>query len=127
MRESEYMRQLCDFIVHEGERGFVLGNATILDFYFVESSNYMLGLFGGLERSIANEHWRGRCEKYGRKVRGASYLRIMNEYQIMMKSLPYYLEHQKYLESFKVVGSLTSPGRTKGFRRIWAIGMEQVQ
>jgi hypothetical protein len=60
-------------------------------------------------------------------VRGIAYLKIMQEYQTWMKSQPYYLQHSEYLESFKVVGSLTSPGRTKGFRRIWAINMEQVQ
>jgi hypothetical protein len=54
IRESEYMRQLCEFIIHEGNRRFVLDSVTIVDFYYFESSNYMLGLFGSLEKSIAN-------------------------------------------------------------------------
>lgn len=58
LRESEYMRQLCDFIKLEEKHGFILGSITILDFYFVESSNYMLGLFGSLDHKIANENWR---------------------------------------------------------------------
>jgi hypothetical protein len=120
------MKQLADFIVREGKGKFVLGNPTIVDFYYFESSNYMLGMFGSLERSVANEDWRGRCEKYGRRVRGGGYLKIMQEYHLMMKSQPYYLQYGKYLESFKVVGSLTSPGRKEGFRRIWAIDMQQL-
>lgn len=51
----------------------------------------------------------------------------MQEYQQVMKSQPYYVKYGEYLESFKVVGSLTSAGRKKGFLRIWAIDMEQLQ
>jgi len=32
LRESEYMRQLCEFIVQVGKRGFILGDPTIVDF-----------------------------------------------------------------------------------------------
>jgi len=54
LRESEYMRQLCEFIVQVGKRGFILGDPTIVDFYYVESSNYIVGLFGSLDKNIAN-------------------------------------------------------------------------
>jgi hypothetical protein len=126
LRESDYMKQLCDFIIHEGNGQFILGNITILDFYFVESSNYMLGLFGSLDKQIANAHWKPKSEKYGKKVRGASYLKVMKNYHVLMKSLPYYQEHENYLESFCLIGSLMGTGRAKGFRRIWAIEMSQV-
>ena len=120
------MRQLSDCFVQLGSAKFILGNITVLDFYFVESSNYMLGLYGSLSKQIANKGWKERSAKYGKKIRGIHYLAIMNDYQQKMKKLPYYEYHQKYLESFLVIGSLMSPMRAKGFRRIWAIEMSQV-
>ena len=55
------MKQLADLFIKEGKRKFVLGNLTIIDFYYIESSNYVLGLFGSLERTVANKDWRGKC------------------------------------------------------------------
>jgi hypothetical protein len=98
------MKEFCDLLLREGKRQFLLGSPTLVDFYFLESTAYMLGIFGGLE---------------GRRP-GVRYLRVMHSFHLFMRSQGYYLKNRAYLESFAVVGSRMSPAIVSGISRIWS-------
>jgi hypothetical protein len=52
------MKEFCDLLMHEGHRQYILRSLTILDFYFVESSSYMIGFFLCLEREAVKASWK---------------------------------------------------------------------
>lgn len=47
------------------------------------------------------------------------YLQILRNYQAAMMSLPFYLKHQKFLESFSVVSKLTGAQKIIGLKKFW--------
>lgn len=46
------MKEFSELFVCNGKR-FILGTITIVDFYYFESSNYMLGMFRGLMKDLS--------------------------------------------------------------------------
>jgi hypothetical protein len=43
---------------------FVLGNLTIIDFYFIESCQYTLWIFGNIDEKLATEKWAQKSFSY---------------------------------------------------------------
>lgn len=78
------MKEFSDILLKEGKRQFLLGTPTLIDFYFLESSSYMLGMFGGLEREGENGKKKGRVR----------YLRVMQSFRQFMEGLGYYIKNR---------------------------------
>lgn len=49
MNTSSYLKEFCTHVTLNIEKGFILGEVTIIDFLFLESCLYMLGVFGHLD------------------------------------------------------------------------------
>lgn len=65
-------------------RGFILEKITILDFLFLESCLYMIGVFDHLDRVDSPSP-------------NSKYLTTMRKFKLMMRDLPFYKENQEYL------------------------------
>jgi len=94
---SGYMRELSEMLLQQEDPFFVLGNITIVDFYYVESAHFLLGMFGCITMEIANERWHPRILAYNGKTKGIKYLKAIKRYHEAMKNQPYYLKHKGYL------------------------------
>jgi hypothetical protein len=113
------MKEFCDLLIKESKREFILGRATVVDFFFVESSSYMVGMFSCLDKDLTKGAWKSKAEQYGKKVRGMRYLRVMHTFRHFMKSQAYYQNYKGYLEGFPLLGCLVNPNKLKGMNRIW--------
>lgn len=91
------MREFCDLLIKESKREFILGTPTVVDFFFVESSSYMMGMFSCIDKELAKGVWKSKADQYGKKVRGIRYLRVMQTFQNFMKSQAYYQIYKGYL------------------------------
>jgi hypothetical protein len=50
LNESGYIRETCVYLQRQGGKNcFVLGTLTVLDFLFLETCHYMLGMFNTLD------------------------------------------------------------------------------
>lgn len=49
IKESMYLKEICDYLESHGG-GFVFVTPTLVDFLFLESCHYMLGMFNGLDQ-----------------------------------------------------------------------------
>lgn len=91
------MKEFCDMLMKESKREFILARPTVVDFFFVESSSYMVGMFSCMDKDLAKGAWKAMAEQLGKKVRGLRYLRVMHTFRHFMKSQAYYQNYKGYL------------------------------
>jgi hypothetical protein len=68
------MRELSEMLFRQKKPAFVLGSITIVDFYYIVSAHFFLGMFGLISTEIANERWHSRILAYEGKIKGLKYL-----------------------------------------------------
>jgi hypothetical protein len=113
MRNSMYLKELCDYVTQQSPEGYVFGDLTILDFLFLESCIYMLG---GFDRVDGVEH-ETKLHKRRRKSSCDSSvepelllcLRVMRNFLARITAEPFYIRNKKYLESFSILSPLVPP------------------
>jgi len=53
MNESNYILEICEYLLLLGNgSNFVLGEITLVDFMFLETCHYMLGIFSNLDEKV---------------------------------------------------------------------------
>ena len=61
MNRSGYIREICEYLDFQLNPRYILGNKmTIADFLFLETCNYMLGLFDNVDKYPVEEGKEGR-------------------------------------------------------------------
>lgn len=116
----KYVKQCCQYIDQRSQVSFILGEITLLDFFFMECSNYMLGIYNHPDR-VDKKQLEGMCIFSARASQKPNvyYLGVIQSYFKMMKNQPWYLKHKDYLESFSMVCKLMHDERKKGLKKIW--------
>jgi hypothetical protein len=117
-----FVRELCQKLEEGQNVSFILGELTIVDFYFMESCFYILGIWGTLDRDYSRSF-----ESFSNSVACPSaqrtsnkhFLETMRQFFSRMSHLPYYQMHREYLESFPVLHRLMSAEKNAGLRRLW--------
>jgi hypothetical protein len=112
----------------------VLGSLTILDFLFLESCHYMLGMFNTIDEKrecpithVLRDFFTGPEEAPPVEFK---YLDIMRKFIQFMYGLPFYASNREYLESFSLISDMCagfSEKRIKGLKRMWAYTQSFVQ
>lgn len=64
LQESGYVKELTTYLIMQQGHKFVFGNLTIIDFYFIESSQYALWIFGNIDEKLATEKWAPKSFSY---------------------------------------------------------------
>jgi hypothetical protein len=108
---------MCQFVDQHPQVGFVLGEPTIIDFFFFESCQYAQGLFGQPHRI---EKWLDKEESKRKGLKPSIYyVEIMAKYLEFMKSQEWYIKNRQYLESFSILCKMMPPERVQGIRALW--------
>lgn len=83
---------------------------TILDFLFLESCHYMLGMFNTLDAkrmcpitNVLRDFFTGPEEAPPQEFK---YLGIMRKFIAFMYELPFYASNREYLESFSLISDM---------------------
>jgi hypothetical protein len=63
-RESGYFRELSDYLRFQQNQHFVFGNITVVDFYFIETSKFAVGLFSNIDEHLAQKNWTETAKDY---------------------------------------------------------------
>lgn len=56
MKVSGYTRECCLYLMRQPPRSYVLGEITLIDFAFLETSHYSIGFFGDLETRLSSRN-----------------------------------------------------------------------
>jgi hypothetical protein len=56
--------ELATHFLNHGANNFILGNLTILDFYFLQGARQTLALFGCIDEQAAGGRWTEIAKKY---------------------------------------------------------------
>jgi hypothetical protein len=82
----------------------VFNNITVIDFYFIESSRFAVGLFGNIDEQLANSGWTETARKFrsareamGRPLRNIGHIRAMKKFVDFMTAQPFYERRKAYL------------------------------
>jgi hypothetical protein len=118
------MREICLYLERQNsEECFVLGSLTILDFLFLESCHYMLGMFHNIDErrrcpiNRLRELFSCKPEKLPEELK---HLDTMRAYVNFLTKMPFYADNREYLESFSILCASFTPLRVQGLRKIWA-------
>lgn len=122
MNGFSFIRDLC-IKLEEGQNvSFILGELTIVDFYFMESCFYILGVWGSLDqnysRSFESFYNSVVCPS-AQRTSNKHFLETIRQFYSKMGQLPYYRMNREYLESFPVIHKLMSADKIAGLRRLW--------
>ena len=106
---------------------FILGTLTILDFLFLESCHYMLGMFNTIDEKkicpithLLRDFFTAPNDPPPAEFK---YLDTMRSFVSFLYALPFYAHNREYLESFSIISDMCasfSELRVKGLRRMWA-------
>lgn len=107
---------------------YILGNITILDFFFIESALYMVGFFGSPHR-VHSEMLMGWDQERTHILQKPNvyYLKVMRDYLNNMRTEPFYVKNKEYLESFSIRSSFFGPEREQGLKNIWLLDVKFIQ
>jgi hypothetical protein len=67
------VKELSTHLSLQANQKFVLGNLTIVDFYFIETCKYTLSIFGNLDEKLASEVWAQMAFAYRLKKKAKGY------------------------------------------------------
>lgn len=93
-----------------------------MDFYFMESCFYILGVWGTLDRDYSRSFesfYNSVVSTSAHRASNKHFLEIMRQFYSRMKQLPYYRMNKEYLESFPAIHKLMSAEKIGGLRRLW--------
>jgi len=108
-------------LTHEDRQiGFVFGGMTLLDFFFLESSHYMLGVFLNLVDKDQNLPENLKKVMNNKDLCTMKHFKTILAYTQFMENLPFYQVNHQYLESFSIVGDSFSQERKNGLKKIWS-------
>jgi hypothetical protein len=135
LNESGYIREICTYLQRQGAKNcFVLGTMTVLDFLFLESCHYMLGMFNTLDEKricpithMLRDFFSAPQEP---TLPEFKYLETVRDYLAFIYTLPFYAGNREYLESFSIISETCgtfSEQRVKGLRKMWSYNKAFVQ
>ena len=91
----KYIKQCCQYIDQRMQTTFILGELTLLDFFFMECSSYLNGFYNHPDR-----HDKKQLEGYCRfrthplEKPNIYYIDVLDSYEKMMKSQPFYIKNK---------------------------------
>ena len=95
MKISGYTRECCLYLMRQPPRSYVLGEITLIDFAFLETSHYSVGFFGDLDTRISLRI--PTKEILTPDPEELRCLAAMRDYITFMRSLPFYQRHREVL------------------------------
>lgn len=105
----------------------MLGSITLLDFLFLESCHYMLGMFNSIDEKrlcpITHLLRDFFTEPNDPPPAEFKHLDTMRAFVSFVYTLPFYANNREYLESFSIISDMCASfpeKRVKGLRRMWA-------
>ena len=121
INDSGYIAEVCEYLNHEdGGINFIFGGITLIDFFFMQSSHIMLGIFS----SVIDQ--KGQIPQQLLKAAGdpkqvfqLRHFKLIAEYVYFMQSQSFYKNNKGYLESFSMVCDSFSQERSQGLKKIW--------
>ncbi len=132
MNRSGYIREICQHLDSQLNPKYILSSQiTIADFLFLETCNYMLGVFCECEpykeqNNLLEKERRDQInfveegERTGRRP-NIQYLKVMKDFKQRMEKHQFYQKYSHYLESFSIISFTTTSERIQGLRKIWKL------
>jgi hypothetical protein len=94
---------------------YVLEEITLIDFTFLESSQYVLGFLGDLDQLLHKL----KPTSLPIRIDSLKCLDAMRNYIAFMKNETFYLNNQEYLESKTILSFLFTAERIESIRKVW--------
>lgn len=123
--ESGYLREICIYLQRQQRKdAFILGSVTILDFLFLESCHYMLGMFNNIDQKRRCPITNIFCDFFNCKSaedtpQQLKHLTTMRNYVQFMCSQPFYTNSRDFLQSFSIICKSFKEERVKGIKKMW--------
>ena len=91
----KYVKQCCQYIDQKCQATFVLGELTLVDFFFMECSTYFNGFYNHPDR-LDKKQLEGWCRFRSNPLEKPNvyYIGVLNSYEKMMKSQSWYLKNK---------------------------------